>query len=290
MVTSDMVTITPALRTADGLSIRYAEAGPKNADTVVFTNPWPESLYAFRSIWNRIAEHFHILAIDLPGFGGSERRLDLLSPRAMAGFLVELVRQWDLGPVHFVSPDVGTPAALFVASARPDLVRSLVVGGGGSAYPLQVTGALKDFIDAPDLEGLRKIDSKDLLGPVFDSIPGEPLPAGVRADYLQSYAGDRFAESARYVRTYPEELAVLAEGLGAIDTPVQIVAGRNDGLVPPANAEYLRDRLSHSRLNLLDAGHFMWEEVPDQYGAIVLGWLRTGHLEAAPGSAASDAR
>ena len=51
------MTIKPAVRTADGLSIRYAEAGPKHGDTVVFTNPWPESLYAFRLIWDRIAEH-----------------------------------------------------------------------------------------------------------------------------------------------------------------------------------------------------------------------------------------
>jgi pimeloyl-ACP methyl ester carboxylesterase len=276
-----MVTIKPEFRVAEGLSIRYAEAGLKTADTVMFTNPWPESLYAFRSIWDRIAEHFHVVAIDLPGFGGSKRRLALLSPQAMGGFLVNLVQQWNLGPVHFVSPDVGTSAALFVASNRPDLVRSLVVGSGATAYPLQVTGALKDIIEAPDLEGFRKVDSKDILGPVFDAIPGGPLPAEVRADYLQSYAGDRFAESARYVRTYPDELPVLAERLGAIETPVQILAGRNDELVPPANAEFLHGRLAHSRLNLLDAGHFAWEELPDQYGDIVLEWLRSGHLEAA---------
>lgn len=276
------MTIKPVVRTAEGLRIRYAEAGPNTRDTVVFTNPWPESLYAFRSIWDRIAEHFHVMAIDLPGFGGSERRLDLLSPRAMAGFLAELVQEWRLGPVHFVSPDVGTAAALFVASSRPDLVRSLVVGSGGSAYPLQVTGALKDFIEAPDLEPLRQVDSRDILGPVFDAMPGGSLPAEVRADYLQSYAGDRFAESARYVRTYPAELAVLAERLGAIETPVQILAGRNDALVPPGNAEYLHDRLAHSRLTLLDAGHFAWEEVPDLYGGIVLEWVRVGHLEATP--------
>lgn len=192
--------------------------------------------------------------------------------------------------MHFVSPDVGTSAALFVASSRPDLVRSLVVGSGGSAYPLQVTGALKDIIEAPDLEEFRQVDSRDILGPVFDAIPGDPLPANVRADYLLSYAGDRFAESARYVRTYPDELPALEERLGAIDTPVQILAGRNDALVPPANAEYLHDRLAHSRLNFLDAGHFAWEEVPDQYGAIVVEWLRTGHREVAAGAPTTGAR
>jgi pimeloyl-ACP methyl ester carboxylesterase len=113
------------------------------------------------------------------------------------------------------------------------------------------------------------------------SPPGEPLPADVRADYLDSYAGDRFVESARYVRTYPDELPVLAERLGGIKTPVQIVAGRKDPLVPAANAEFLHDRLPHSRLHFLDAGHFAWEEVPDQYGTLVVEWLQDVHRETA---------
>ncbi len=173
-------------------------------------------LYAFRLIWDRIAEHFHVVALDLPGFGGSERRLDLLSPRTMGSFLAKLVQQWDLGPVHFVSPDVGTSAALFVASSRPDLVRSLVVGSGGSAYPLQVTGALKDIIEAPDLEGLRQVDSGDFLGPVFDAIPGGPLPADVRADYLQSYAQRRIpAQPALTQPDQPAQCRALRLGGGA---------------------------------------------------------------------------
>jgi pimeloyl-ACP methyl ester carboxylesterase len=275
-----VATIETAIKAVDGLSIRYAEAGPSDGDVVVLTNPWPESLYAFRRIWDRLVDRFHVVAIDLPGFGGSERRPDLLSPQAMAHFLVTMLSQWDLGPVHFVSPDVGTSAALFVASNRPDLVRSLVVGGGGAAYPLQVAGALKSFIEAPDLEGIRQLDSRDLLGPVFDAMPGGPLPADIREDYMRSYAGDRFAESARYVRTYPEELRVLAERLAAIGNPVQILAGRNDALVPAANDEYLHERLPHSRLHFLDAGHFAWEEVPDQYGSVVVDWLVTGHRQA----------
>jgi pimeloyl-ACP methyl ester carboxylesterase len=270
-----------AVKIVDGLNIRYAEGGQAHAETVVLTNPWPESVFAFRKIWDRLIDGFHVVAIDLPGFGGSERRLNLLSPRAMANFLVNAVQEWNLGPVHFIRPDVGTSAALFVAANRPDLVRSLVVGSGGAAYPLQVTGALKDIIEAPNLDGFRQVDSGDVLGPMFDAIPGDPLPADVRADYLHSYAGDRFAESARYVRTYPDELPVLAERLGAIETSVQILAGRNDALVPPANAEFLHNRLAHSRLNFLDAGHFAWEEVSDQYGTLVVDWLRSGHREMA---------
>src|SRR5205807_7462745 len=121
--------------------------------------PWPESLFAFRKVWERLAERFHLIAIDLPGFGQSEGRLDLFSPPAMGAFLVQLVREWDLGPVHIVGPDVGTPAALLAAAANPELVRSLVIGGGATAIPLRVGGALKEIIEAPDMGGYRQIDS-----------------------------------------------------------------------------------------------------------------------------------
>jgi pimeloyl-ACP methyl ester carboxylesterase len=90
------------------------------------------------------------------------------------------------------------------------------------------------------------------------------------ADYLACYDGDRFAESMRYVRRYPEELPVLAELLPQIATPVTIINGRHDRVVPLANAEFLDERLPNSRLEVMDAGHFIWEEKPGEYASFVL--------------------
>jgi pimeloyl-ACP methyl ester carboxylesterase len=268
-----------AIREADGVRIRFAEAGRGGSETVVLTSPWPESVLAFRKVWDRLAGQFHLVAIDLPGFGQSERQLDLLSPPAMGAFLLQLVMEWDLGPVHFVAPDVGTSAALWAAASKPSLVRSLAIGGGGMAVPLQVGGALKDIIEAPDMEGYRQIDSKDILGPTYDAMPGGSPPPDVRDDYLESYAGDRFVESARYVRSYPAELPNLVEKLPGIETPVEIVCGRDDPIVPMANQEFLHERLPNSRMDPLPAGHFAWEEVPDLYGDVLIRWLSAGYRE-----------
>ena len=268
-----------AIREADSLKIRFAEAGRGRSETVVLTSPWPESVLAFRKVWDRLAERFHLVGIDLPGFGQSERHLDLLSPHAMGAFLLQLVTEWDLGPVHFVAPDVGTPSALWAAANGPALVRSLAIGGGAIAFPLQVGGNLKDIIEAPDMDGLRQIDSKDILGPVYDAIPGGAVPPEVRDDYLESYAGDRFVESTRFVRAYPTDLPKLAEKLPGIQTPAQIVCGRDDPLVPMANSEFLHERLPNNRMDLLPAGHFAWEEVPDLYGDVLVRWLSGGYRE-----------
>jgi pimeloyl-ACP methyl ester carboxylesterase len=95
-------------RTVAGVRIRYAESDGPRERTVVLTSPWPESVYAFAPMWSSLAEHARLFAIDLPGFGASERRADLLSPQAMGGFLTSLIAEADLGRPHLVGPDVGT--------------------------------------------------------------------------------------------------------------------------------------------------------------------------------------
>ena len=67
-----------AFREADGVKIRFAEAGQGGSETVVLTSPWPESVLAFRKVWDRLAGRFHVVAIDLPGYGQSERQFDLI--------------------------------------------------------------------------------------------------------------------------------------------------------------------------------------------------------------------
>src|SRR5213083_1094797 len=175
--------------TMDGTRIRYAVSDGTAERVILLTSPWPESVYAFAPIWPLLTPRFRLFAVDLPGFGGSERRDDLLSPEAMGDFLARLIETCGLGRPHVVGPDIGTSAALFAAASRPDLVASVVVGSGGAAVPLRLAGAI--------------------VGAALDTIEGDTLPTEIREDYLDSYDGDRFVESMRYVRSYPTELPKL---------------------------------------------------------------------------------
>lgn len=264
-------TTTPQtqVRTVDGVRIRYADSGGSQEPTVLLTSPWPESVYAFAPMWASLAEHARLFAIDLPGFGASERRDDLLSPRAMGEFLAELIAEVDLDRPHIVAPDVGTSAALFAAAAHPERIASVVVGTGGAAVPIQLGEPLKSWVLDPDLDKYRRMDPRVIVNTAIDTIAGG-VPDDVRADYLACYDGDRFVESMRYARRYPEELPVLAELLPQIATPVTIINGRHDRVVPVANAEFLDERLPASRVVLIDAGHFVWEEAPTEYAAVIL--------------------
>ena len=84
----------------------------------------------------------------------------------------------------------------------------------------------------------------------------------------------QFAESMRYVRAYPTDLPVLRELLPTIQTPVRIISGSRDTAVPSTNGQFLHDRLRHSTHDIVDSGHFVWEEASDTYASLLTDWWR----------------
>ena len=271
-------------RVIDGLTVRFAQSQDRD-DHALLLSPWPESLLAFEPVWTRLAEHTHLVAIDLPGFGHSQRDDALLSPRAMGEFVLRAADAFGLARPHVIGPGIGTAASLFAAAAQPERLRSLVVDSGTAAVPLQLGAPLKDWVEAPDLDSLRGADPRQIVASALSGIERYALPDAIREDYLSSYEGDRFVESMRYVRAYPAQLPALAEMLPQIQTPVQIIAGRHDTADPPVNAQFLHDRLPHSKLDILDAGHFTWEDAADEYAALVTTWWSGGYAATGPAAA-----
>ncbi len=277
-MSNDSVAFHPGgSRSADGLEVRMASHLTGRPDLLVLTSPWPESIYAYETLWPGLARFADLVAIDLPGFGRSAGRDDLFTPAAMGEFLAGLLDEWEIDEPHLFCPDVGTSAALFAAARHPGRIRSLTVGSGGAAFPLQVSGALAEIIAAPDLSALEAADPREIVAGALTGIERHELSAAAREDYLASYEGDRFARSARYVRSYPSELPVLAELVGQIDIPVQVFGGRHDAFVPPANAEFLDDRLPRSALTLFDTGHYFWEDAASEVLGLMEVWLGGGY-------------
>ncbi|MDX8148959.1 alpha/beta hydrolase [Lentzea sp. BCCO 10_0061] len=266
-----MSDIHPRFRTIDGLSIRYAVSA-NSKPAALLLSPWPESLYAYDPTWTRLAEHASLIAVDLPGFGHSDLREDLLSPQAMGDFLVRIADAFDLDQPHVVGPDIGTSAALFAAAKAPERFRSIVIGSGGAVSPTELGTPLHEWVHDEDLSPYRALGPKDVVNVAMDAIQGYELPDVVRQDYLAGYQGQRFVEQMAYVRAYPAELRELSKLLPGITTPVQLINGKNDTVVPVSNAEYLHERLPNSRLDVVDAAHFVWEENADEYARIVTNW------------------
>jgi pimeloyl-ACP methyl ester carboxylesterase len=243
----------------------------------ILLSPWPESLFTFEQMWLRLAEHAHLVAIDLPGFGHSERRNDLLTSSAMGEFIAHVVEEFGLNRLHAVGPDIGTSALLFMAAKHPGLLRSIVVGNGTAAVPLQIGSVLKDVVEAPSIERFANSTLARALSQFSPFVERYKLPDHVREDFLSSYEGDRFVESLRFVRSYPTELPLLGKLLPTIHTPVQIITGNHDPGVLPVNGDYLHERLPHSKSDKVDAGHFAWADAADQYATLIIDWWNEGY-------------
>jgi len=138
-----------------------------------------------------------------PGSGIPSAATRCCPRRPWGEFIIAVADAFGLEHPHVVAPSIGTPAALFAAARHPGRLRSLVVGSGAAAVPLQLGGMVRDIIEAPDLDGLRSTDPRQLVNAALSGIRRYSLPESVRDDYLASYQGDRFAQSVRYLRSYP---------------------------------------------------------------------------------------
>src|SRR3984893_9359035 len=194
----DEISIEPLFITHEGLRIRYVASPRPSAESVMLLSPWPESLYAFAAVWPYLSEEFSLVAVDLPGFGRSEGRPELMGPPAMADFVVRFAAELGLDRPHVVGPDIGTGALLFAAATHPGAFQSVIVGAGAATFPLHVDGALQDCIDAGSIEDFGGADPGEIIRQVVSAIRNYVVPDAVRDDYLQSYAGDRFVDSIAY--------------------------------------------------------------------------------------------
>jgi pimeloyl-ACP methyl ester carboxylesterase len=160
------------------------------------------------------------------------------------------------------------------------------VDGDANYVRIQVltnAGALKQIIEAPSLEVVGGLDARTSIGAAVEAGAASDRGPDVHQDDVSAHDLGRFAESARFVRHYPEQNPVLGELLATITTLTQIVAGRDDDLVPWSNNQYLDDLLPNSQLHPLDAGHFAWEQAAEDHGRLVVDWVSGGYRRVAAG-------
>jgi pimeloyl-ACP methyl ester carboxylesterase len=247
-----------------------ARSGATEGVPILLTSPWPESIYAFRGTLPVIKSLGPIICVDLPGFGRSESRPDVMAPEAMGDFVVKLADHLGITRLHAVGPDVGTLALFFAAVKSPSLFESLVVGSGAASADLAGRG-LQDMIFAP--AGYFAAGRRRPCGGVRDPVRAESDAGGGPGGLSALVAGKRFDAAAAFVQAYPHDLPVLHALLPDVQTPVLVVAGSDDPIVPPRNGELLAKLLPHCKNELIRGWHLVWEDAPAAYAARLATWF-----------------
>lgn len=258
---------------ADGVSIFYREVGPADAPVLLLLHGFPASSHMFRNLMPLLAQHYRVIAPDMPGFGFTEvpaqrqyrYRFEDLS-RTVAAFVDALA----LPRFALYVFDYGAPVGFRLAMAQPQRV-SAIVSQNGNAYEEGLGEAWAPFQrywqqptqenrlalrEALTLETTRWAYTHGLADPSQVAPEAYHLDAALMArPGQQDIQLDLFLDYASNVAAYPRFHAYFR----AHQPPLLAIWGQHDALFVPAGAQaFVRDN-PRATVQLLDAGHFALE-------------------------------
>jgi pimeloyl-ACP methyl ester carboxylesterase len=270
----------------DGIRIFYREAGPKDGPTVLLLHGFPTSSHMYRGLIPLLADKYHVIAPDLPGFGFS----DLPSRETYRYTFDNLARTMDaftqalhLQKYAIQVFDYGAPVGFRLAAAHPERVTA-VITQNGNAYEEGLSAAwnpIQKYWEAPTAQNRAAL--RDLLtldGTKFQYLHGAPAekvaPEAYQLDFaLLSRPGvdeiqlDLFLDYANNVKRYPS----FHEYFRKAHPPLLAVWGKNDPFFLPAGAEAFKRDIPDAEVHLYDTGHFALETHVNEIGAEIRRFL-----------------
>ena len=262
----------------DGLRLHYLESG--SGEPVLLLHGWPTSSFLYRNVIGYVARNSRAIALDLPGFGSSDKPLDAsydfrFYSRVLDGFLGAL----GIGATSLVVHDLGGPIGLYWACQHPERLRKLVLLNT-LVYP-DLSPAVILFVAACRTPGLRALIS----GPwglktamrVGVSDPDVLTEETIRAVQtpFQTWDARRALLKAGYGLN-PRGFKEIARLLPALRGPVLALYGERDRILPDVAKTMRRvakDLPQTEVTAIADCGHFLQEERPDQVGEILADFL-----------------
>lgn len=268
-----------SLALADGTTLGYREMGTGPA--VLLVHGWPTSSFLWRDVMPAIAETNRVLAIDLPGFGASDKpghRHYTFEhfERAIDGFLAAL----EIDEVALAAHDLGGPVAVHWALSRTERVTRLALLNT-LLYPEFDDSVIQFVIElaTPSTRAHRVGDAGLAeimrLGVHDPALIDDEVLAGVFAPF--DTADERRALALAGIGLQPQGFTEIAAGLGSLTMPVRAIYGEDDRVLPDV-AETMR-RLAvdvpHAEVTAIpECGHFLQEEAPALVGTLLAEFFR----------------
>lgn len=275
----------------EGLDIFYREVGPKTAPTVLLLHGFPTSSHMFRHLIPALAERYHVVAPDYPGFGYSafpDRAKFTYSFERIAGVMDRFTQAIGLKRYTLYIQDYGAPVGLRLALLHPERVSGIIVQNG-NAYAeglSQEWEPLKAYWREPTRENREKLRGwLTLEGTGLQyaaGLPGELIgrlsPDTWTLDWSRlarpgniEVQLDLFGDYQHNFALYPR----FHEFFRTRQPPTLIVWGKYDPFFTVAGARaYTRD-LPKAQIHLLDAGHFALETHGPQIAGLIRHFLET---------------
>jgi pimeloyl-ACP methyl ester carboxylesterase len=273
--------------TIDGLEIFYREAGPADAPTILLLHGFPTSSHMFRNLIPALADRFHVVAPDYPGFGASAMptvdEFDYTFD-GLTDVVEAFTEKLGLESYSLYLMDYGAPVGFRLATRHPERVDALIVQNG-NAYdeglrefwvPLKTYWEERTEENATPLRGLLTMDAtrwqythgvRDVaaISPdnwaIDQSRLNRPGNQEIQLQLFYSYGSNP--------PLYPEWQAWLRKH----QPPTLLVWGQNDEIFPAEGAHPYKRDLENLEFHLLDTGHFALEEDGARIAALMKDFL-----------------
>jgi pimeloyl-ACP methyl ester carboxylesterase len=272
----------------DGLSIFYREAGPKDAPTLLLLHGLPSSSRMFQPLLTRLAEKYHLLAPDYPGFGHS----DWPDPGQFAYTFDHIATVMDgftqaLGLTHYTlyMQDYGGPVGFRMILAHPERANALIVQDAVAHNEgLGANWATRRafWADRPAYEDALRKNLLSLATTKTRHVGDDPHPELYDPDlWTDEYAflnspgqaqiqSDLFYDYRTNVDAYSGWQAWLQKN----QPKLLVIWGKHDLSFDAGEPERYRKDVPSAQVYLLDAGHFALDTKADEIAALVCDFMQ----------------
>jgi pimeloyl-ACP methyl ester carboxylesterase len=258
-----------------GRTLAYREAGEGPA--VLLLHGWPTSSFLWRDVMPAIARERRVLALDLPGFGASDKPTDVtysyrFYTDAVGGFLDAL----GIDDVALGLHDLGGPVGVRFALDNLARVRAVALTNT-LLYPEDMTDMLNQFVEGLKTPGVREnftgpqgLEAALRLGTNAESSARDEVIAGMVEPFGSD--DDRLALAKAGAELEDDVTAAMARELPGLNVPIRVVYGTGDRILESIDdtvARIQRD-LPQAEVTALDGlGHFLQEDDPERVGELL---------------------
>jgi pimeloyl-ACP methyl ester carboxylesterase len=273
--------------TVDGHKIFYREAGSKTAPAILLLHGFPTSSHMFRNLIPDLADHYHVVAPDLPGFGFSDapdRKQFRYTFENLAKTLDNFTQTIDLERFAIYVFDYGAPVGLRLALAHPERITA-IISQNGNAYeeglsegwnPIQKywkqpnaenRAALREFLKPEAIKWQYSHGVKDttVLAPeayeLDSALISRPGNDEIQLDLFLDYASN--------VALYPK----FQEYFRAKRPPLVALWGKNDPFFLPLGAEAFKRDNPNAEVHFFETGHFALETHAEEIARAISDFL-----------------
>ncbi|OXB16926.1 alpha/beta fold hydrolase [Flavobacterium reichenbachii] len=275
-------------RKINGVEIFYREGGYKNKPTVLLLHGYPTSSHMFRNLINELADDFHLIAPDYPGFGRSEQPPIAsfeYSFENYSNIVKKLLDELGIAKFSIYLMDYGAPIGFRIASRNPDQIETLIIQNG-CAYD----EGLETFWD-PIKEYWKDRNNKA----AENTIRGFHDPNGLKWQYTHAVpdpsviSPDNWELDLRHLERpengdiqlslfydYQTNLVLYPEWqeyFRKYQPETIIVYGKDDYIFPGSGAEAFKKDLKNLEYHLFNTGHFALESFGDEIIALIKDFL-----------------